>query len=219
MKKVIVMLVAALMLGVVSVEAQYSKQLEKQMKKEYKAKIKELNKGGWSVLGSSHSLEVALLKHYDALTQEDVGELEGNAVSTQKNIGSAKLLQDAIEKYAAMIGTSIKGRTVTEHGSALSEDDLMELDHFLQGFEGKVKAEIGGELKLSFMIYRPSKMANGKDCYEFAGYFIINQEAAHKARMKAMQNMLAEARAHQALADQTAQWIQEAFELEDAEIE
>jgi hypothetical protein len=192
--------------------------LEKQMKKEYKAKMKELSQGGWQVMGTSHSLEVALLKHYDALTQDDVYELEGVSTSSQKNIGTAKLQQDAIEKYTTQIGMSIKGRVTTQHGSQVSSDAMEEIDSFLQGFDGKVQAELKGELKLSYMIYREAKQPNGKPCYEFEGYFIVDIEEAHQARMKAFQQMLAESRAHQKIAKETAEWINEAFEAEQAEL-
>lgn len=199
------------------VEAQsaYSKQLQKQCKKEYKAKVKKLNKEGWQVYGTSHTLEVALLTHYDKLAVEGTEELSAAATSTMKNIGTAKLMQDASEKYASQMGQALKGRTVTEHGSEQTEEDIMEMDQFLQGFESKVKAEINGELKPSYMLIRPSKTASGKDCWEFEGYFLINQEAAHKARMRAMQEMMQEQKAMHKLSEKTAKWIQEAFDAEE----
>lgn len=220
MKKFFSILVAGLLIAApmsMNAESAYQKQLQKRIKKEYKQKVKTLTKDGWSVFGSSHSIDVALLTHYDKLTGENAEELAGFAVSTQKNIGSAKLLQDAIEKYASMQGTNIKGRTVTEHGSELSEEDIIEIDHFLQGFDAKVQTAIKGEVKPSFMIYRPSKTANGKPCYEFEGYFIVNTAAAHKARMEAMQAMMNEQVAMRKLSDKTAKWIQEAFDAEEAQ--
>lgn len=45
-----------------------NKALEKALKKEYKTKMKEYKKEGWKVFGTSRSLEVALLTHYDKLT-------------------------------------------------------------------------------------------------------------------------------------------------------
>ena len=201
--------------SMVDAQSAYSKRLEKQRKKEYKAKIKTLEKGGWQVFGSSHTMEVALLEHYDKLCVEGVYELSGYATSSQKNIGSAKLLQDATEKYASLQGQTMRGRTVTEHGSEMTEDDIIELDNFLQGFDAKVQAEIKGELKPSYMIYRKSTTANGKPCYEFEGYFIVNEEAAHRARVKAMEAMMKEQAAMHKLSEKTAKWIQEAFEEDD----
>jgi hypothetical protein len=191
-------------------------QMSKAMQKACKAKTKELTKGGWAIMGSSYTLDMALAKHYEKLDGKQ--EVFGTAISTQKNIGTAKLQQDAIEKYTTQIGMSIKGRVTTQHGSQVSSDAMEEIDLFLQGFDGKVQAELKGELKLSYMIYRQTKQPNGKPCYEFEGYFIVDIEEAHQARMKAFQQMLAESRAHQKIAKETAEWINEAFEAEQAEL-
>ena len=222
MKKLLSILLVALIAAapsLVEAKSAYSKQLQKQRKKEYKEKMNKLKKEGWQVFGSSHTLDVVLLEHYEKLMEEGIDELVGFATSTQKNIGSAKLLQDAAEKYASLQGQELKGRTVTEHGSELSEEDLIELDSFLQGFGGKVQKEIAGELKPSYMIYRPSKTPSGKPCYEFEGYFIVDLESAHQARMKAMKNMMAEQKAMHQIADKTAKWIEEAFAEDNAKAE
>lgn len=218
MKKIFAVLMAAIVcLSFSSVEAKsISKVLEKQRTKEYKAKVKKLNKEGWQIFGSSHTIEVALLSHYEKLMQEGVNEQVGTATSSMKNIGTAKLLQDACEKYATQQGSEIKGLTVTEHGSEMTEEDLMEMDQFLQGFESKVSAEINGELKPSYVIYRQVKTPSGKAAYEFEGYFIVDQESAHKARMKAMKAMMQEQEAMHKLSAKTQEWIHEAFD-KDAE--
>lgn len=213
MKRIFSILFAALIcISYSTVEASsYSKQLEKQRKKEYKAKIKKLTKEGWSIFGSSHTLEVALLTHYDKLCVEGVHEQVGTSVSSMKNIGTAKLLQDASEKYATQMGQEVHGLTVTEHGSEMTEEDLMEMDQFLQGFESKVQAEINGEMKPSYIIYRETKTPSGKAAYEFEGYFIVDQEAASKARIKAYKAMMAEQAAMHALSEKTQEWINKAF--------
>ena len=59
MKKTIVLALMALAIVAVPANAQ-NKQLEKQLKKEYKLKMKEYAKGDWKVFGTSRTLEVAL---------------------------------------------------------------------------------------------------------------------------------------------------------------
>ena len=54
-----------------------NKLLEKAQKKEYKAKIKEFKKEGWKLYGSSRTIEVALLTHYDKLRQLGENGYEG----------------------------------------------------------------------------------------------------------------------------------------------
>jgi len=220
MKKLFLMLVAGMLMaapGQVSAESMYQKQLQKKIKKEYKEKVKKYEKEGWQVFGSSHTIDVALLGHYDKLTQENCEELTGYAMSSQKNIGSAKLMQDALEKYSSLQGTNIKGRTVTEHGSELSESDLMELDNFLQGFDAKVQADIKGEVKPSFMIYRQTTTQSGKPCFEFEGYFIVNVENARKARLKALEATIQEQAALHKMSEKTSKFVKEAFEAEDSQ--
>jgi hypothetical protein len=79
MKKLILFLMALCFI-VPGVEAQ-NKTLQKQLKKEYKTKMKEYDKEGWKLFGSSRSLDVALLTHYDKLTNlgDDGFELVGVA--------------------------------------------------------------------------------------------------------------------------------------------
>jgi len=220
MRKLLLMLVAGLLIAApsqVDAASYYQKQLKKRVKKEYKEKVKKYNKEGWQVFGSSHTIEVVLLNHYEKLTDEDCEELVGYATSSQKNIGSAKLIQDALEKYAALQGSNIKGRTVTEHGSDLTESDLIELDNFLQGFDSKIQTDIQGEVKPSFMLYRESKTASGKPCYEFEGYYIVNVADAHRIRMKALEAQFQEQAAMHKLSEKTSQWVKEAFEEEEAQ--
>lgn len=211
----VLFMAAPFMVSVADAQPDYSKAVIKQMKKECKKKTKQLSSEKWEVFGSSHSLEGALMVHYEKLMAEGVTEMVGFATSTQKNIGSAKLLQDAVEKYASLHSQNIKGRTVTKHGSEVSDEDIIEIDNFLQGFDSKVQGAIRGELKPSFMIYRQVSTPSGKPSYEFEGYFLVDTEAAHQARLRAMEEMLKEQEAMHKLSDKTAKWIKEAFEEEE----
>ena len=60
------MMFVALCLMFPTVQAQ-NKALEKAQKKEFQKKMKEYKKGNWKVFGSSRTLEVLLLQHYDKL--------------------------------------------------------------------------------------------------------------------------------------------------------
>lgn len=65
MKKIIMLLLAFCLAMPIAYAANKNKQLEKALKKEYKEKKKEFKKEGWKLFGSSRSLDVALLSHYD----------------------------------------------------------------------------------------------------------------------------------------------------------
>ena len=112
MKKLLLFgIIVSMSIGVFGVQAAaQSKALQKAMKKEYKLKMKEYEKGGWKIFGTSHTLDVALLAHYDNLTKDGVTEVMGTAVSSNKNIGKDKVLMSACVTYAQKIGSTIKGR-------------------------------------------------------------------------------------------------------------
>ncbi len=216
MKKLFVCLMA-LCLGVsmnVSAQSAYAKQKAKQAKKEYKQKVKKLEKDGWEILGSSHTLEMCLLEHYTALEQEEVTELTGYATSASKNIGKDKLMMSACASYSQRIGSYIKGRIVEDLGSALTSEELDEFEHFYAAYENNVKAEIRGELKPSYTIYRPVKI-HGKDAYEFEGYYLIDEAGASSARIRAFKNAAKESAVAQKYAESVSKFIEEASVVDE----
>ena len=70
MKKLMITMMAALVLSTSGAMAQaINPIMQKQLNKEYKQKIKQFKKEKWQIYASSHSLEVALLQHYDKLAK------------------------------------------------------------------------------------------------------------------------------------------------------
>ena len=101
MKRIIVILIA-MVLTVPVVNAQ-NKVLQKAIKKEYKAKMKQYSKEGWKLFGSSRSLDVALLKHYDKLESlgENGFEIVGICAKYKSdNIGHQAAINNACNTYA-----------------------------------------------------------------------------------------------------------------------
>ena len=86
MNKIILFLVALCLIAPLSMKAQ-NKTLDKAMKKEYQTKMKEYKKEGWKLFGSSRSLDIALLTHYDKLNtlNEDGREVVGVASKFKSN--------------------------------------------------------------------------------------------------------------------------------------
>ncbi len=198
-------------IGVFGVQAAaQSKALQKAMKKEYKLKMKEYEKGGWKIFGTSHTLDVALLAHYDNLTKDGVTEVMGTAVSSNKNIGKDKVLMSACVTYAQKIGSNIKGRIVEDMGSVVSTEELAEFEHFYEAYENSIQAEIKGELRNSYSIYRPVEI-QGKEAYEFQTYYIVDENEASRARIRAFQNAAKESAVAQKYAEQVSEFINEAF--------
>jgi len=217
MRKLFVCLMAICLGLSINVSAQsktLAKQKAKQEKKEYKQKVKKYQKEGWDIFGSSHTLEMALLNHYEALEKDGVTEVTGYATSANKNIGKDKLMMSACTAYAQQIGSYIKGRIVEDMGSIVTTEELEEFEHFYAAYENAVKAEIRGELRPSYTIYRQVSL-HGKQVYEFEGHYIVDEAAASRARIRAFKNAAKESAVAQKYADSVAQFINDAEFAED----
>lgn len=189
-----------------------NKVLEKRLKKEYKTKIKEYEKEGWKLFGSSRSLDVALLLHYDKLTAlgEDGKELVGIASRFKsKNVGKQMAINSACVTYAQAAGSHVKGRVVSElAGDGI--DTAGEIDKFYAAYERLVEKEIRGEMSESYAIIR--SIGNGE--YEMQVYFIISEHAASEARIRAFEDAAKESEVARQHAKQVANFVREGFESE-----
>lgn len=209
MKKILILLLSVI-LAVPMVEAQ-NKALEKALKKEYKQKMKEYKKGKWELFGSSRSLEVALLTHYQKLNElaEDGYEVVGvSSGFKSKNVGHQEAVNNACITYAQHAGSRIKGRVVSDMASN-ANDVSGEFDHFYAAYERLVEKEIKGEMRESFSIIRA--VDKGSVIYEMQTFFIINEDAATRARIRAMENALKESEAAQKYADKVSEFVREGF--------
>lgn len=203
-----ILLLMAICLIVPTVNAQ-NKQLEKKRKQEYKTKIKEYKKEDWKLFGSSRSLDVALLTHYDKLNNlgDDGREVLGIASRFKsKNVGKQMAVNNACLTYAQQAGSHVKGRIVSD----LSGDGVdagSEFDHFYAAYERLVEKEIKGEMSESYSIIRD----NGDGTFEMQTYFIVSESAATKARIRALENAAKESAAAQKYAEKVADFVREGF--------
>lgn len=213
MKKIIMLILAALLM-VPAVQAE-NKELQKAMKKEYKAKMKEYKKNKWELFGSSRTLEVTLLNHYNQLNNlgDDGREVVGVASRFKsKNIGHQEAINNACITYAQQAGSNLKGRVVSDL-AANGDDSSAEFDHFYSAYERLVEKEIKGEMIESYSIIRclnPKAKEQDRE-YEMQTFFIINESAASKARIRAMENALKESEAAQQHAQKVSDFVREGF--------
>ena len=73
----------------------------------------------------------------------------------------------------------------------------------------QVQKEIGAELQESFTIVRPHTKSKKCNTYDMQVFFIISEDAATRARVRAYENALKESEAAQRYADRVSQFIQE----------
>ena len=204
MKRLFVMLMAAaLMLPVVNAQ---NKQIEKAVKKEVKQKLKELKKGGYEIFGSSRTLETALTKHYTTLETEGEKVLEVVGFSTAKshNLAATAAQNSAATRYASSASAQDKGRTLSDMASDVANHEA-EFDKFYAAYEAKVEQEIRGELRPSFSV----KTDNGDGTISVQSFFIVNEDAASRARIKAFKNSQAESKAAQEYAQRVSDFVNE----------
>ncbi|MDE6119694.1 MAG: hypothetical protein K2F82_07495 [Muribaculaceae bacterium] len=188
-----------------------TKQQQKQINKETKAKLKEYKKEGWKIFGSSSTLEGALNKHYTTLISmaEDGHEVVGVAGNFKsKNIGHQQAVNNACVNYSNEAGSTLKGRVVSDMAANGSDESAAEeFDHFYAAYERLVEKEIKNEMSESFSIIRD--MGNG--VFEMQTFFIVNESAASKARIRAMENALKESEAAQRHASSISDFVRKGF--------
>lgn len=212
MKKFILFIVAAL-LCVVAVDAQSNtKALNKALKKEYKLKKKELKKGKWELFASSRTLDVALLQHYEKLNALGENGYEVVGVASRfksKNVGHQQAINNACLTYAQQAGSHLKGRIVSDMAGN-ADDTSAEFDHFYAAYERLVEKEIKGEMIESFSIIRCINKDAGE--FEMQTFFVIDEAAATRARIRALENAAKESEAAQKYANKVSQFVREGFE-------
>lgn len=207
MKRIILLLMAVCLIAPV-VNAQ-NKTLEKARKKEYKTKMKEYKNENWKLFGSSRSVDVALLTHYDKLNSlgDDGREVMGTASKFKsKNVGHQMAINNACLTYAQQAGSHVKGRIVSDMAGDGVEADK-EFDNFYAAYERLVEKEIKGEMQESYSIIRE----NGDGTYEMQTYFIVSENAATQARIRALENAAKESAAAQKYAAKVADFVREGF--------
>ena len=210
MRQIFVIMLSVLLLSPISIQGQ---NLSKAIKKEYKAKMKQFKKEKWELYGSSRTLEVTLAKYYEAMeANPNVREIMGNAARFKsKTVGHQSAINDAGRTYAQQCGSIVKGRV----DSDLASDGLdvnSEFDHFYAAFERLVEKEIQGELQEKFSIIRQIGSDKDEAIYEMQTYFLVDEDAASKARIRAYEQALKESEAAQKMATKIGDFVKAGFE-------
>lgn len=190
--------------------AELNKKTIKRLEKEKKEKLKEYKKQGWQLLGSTRTLDGVLMRHYEKLETlgDDGREVSGiSTAAKSKNNGKQQAVNNACITYAQQAGSSLRGRVIAET-SLNTTDSTTEFENFFQGYEREVEKEIKGEMEESFSIIR----TNPDGTYEIQSFFIVNESAASKARLRALENVSKESDVARAHAEKVADFVRKGFE-------
>lgn len=209
MKRIIAfVLCGLLMCGYISAQPNNS---DKALWKSAKKKAKELVSEGWKVDGS-RTLEELLFRHYQKLSNEENQELIGNVVGNTSvktlNQGQQWSATNASISYAKQARQMVAGRITAEDGAGVGQSPSV--DAFYEGYESRVAKEISGELKKSFSLYREKK----DGCIDYKAFYIVNEEAASNARIRAMELAMKESEFARQNAEKISEFVREAFEME-----
>lgn len=216
MKKLCVILMFVLSMAMIMPSCSSTSNLEKARNRQTEAKMKEFKKEGWKIYGTPRSLEVALLEFYEELKSDEVSEYMGEATAfVSKSVGSQMALSSAAIKYAQNASSVLRGRIIRDlFGNA--DDVPAEFDKFYAAYETKVEKEIKGELRPSFSVIRSKgKNEKGQEVFEMQTYCLVNESAASRARLRALEDAMRESEAAQKYAKKVSDFVQEAFKGEE----
>lgn len=196
MKRIIIITIAVLMaMPVFAQGAQYRK------------KLKVIKKEGWELYGSSKTMKEVLRTHYEALDQEGVFEVFGSATGIKsESIGQQMAWNNASINYVQQAGSFLRGRIATDNHAGGGYDG--EFNNFYSAYETLLQKEIRGELRPSYTLVRH----NADGSYQVMSYFIVNEEAAMNARVKAMELAASESEAAQQIAVRISEFVKEGFD-------
>lgn len=187
-----------------------AEQLKKAREKQFKEKKKEYKRDGWKLVGTSRSIDVALLEYYEKLNSGENQELVGE-VSSCKSINVCKQVatNNALVAYANLAGSIVRGRVGSDAG-VNQTDGSGEFDHFYAAYERLVQAEVkNGVVKEGYAIIRK----NG-DSNEYKMFFIVNEDAASQARLRALERAAKETALAQENAQKISEFVREGFSVE-----
>ena len=212
----LLMFVVAMTMAIPTMNAQSERQIQKAMKKEVKAKMKEYKKEGWTIYGTSRTMESVLLDHYKKVNEEGAREITGVASSfISKNVGMQSAANSAINNYARQCQTFVRGR-ITSDMFGDADDIPSEFDKFCAAYESLVVKEIKGELEHSYTIIRSKgKDKEGKETFEMMSFYIVNESKAAKARQRALENAIKESELSEKYANQVSGFVREGFKEQE----
>ena len=201
MKKLVMILMAFCLTMPATVNAQ-----SKAVKKEVKAKMKDYKKRGYEVFGTSRTLETVLTKHYTTLEEKDgkVMEIVGFARAKSYNVAATAAQNSAANRYATTASAQVKGRMLADMANDVANLEA-EFDKFYAAYEAKVEQEIRGELRPSFSVMKK----NDDGTIQVEAFYLVDEDAASRARINAFKNSQAESAAAQKNAQRVSDFVNE----------
>lgn len=201
MKKIFMVLMALCLMAPIA-NAELNKKELKKIEKMAKDKAKNLEKQGYTIMGSL-PLKESLMKHYTAMEAGAVEQI-GTGHAKSKNNGRQMCLTYAMSEFSTKALSEIKGRTVTDsYGNEVDTENDAEFARFYAAYERLTQKEIKGELQESFTVIKQ----NADGTYDFEMYMLYDENKASLKRQKALKEAAAESKLAQNYAEQVSEFI------------
>jgi len=200
-----ILIVAATVLMAITPSFAQTRQDIRAAKKEAKIAAKQLAKEGYKLLELG-DLQTQL---QEFLTKTKTGskQLVGTATNCMTvNLGKTAALNNAINEYATMSGGVVKGR-ITSNASNVNG---AQADDIVAAYERLVMKELKGEIVSCITLVKERKKQ-----YDVRVYCLVDIDAAHAARMRAMELALEEQKVSQEYGSNISDWISEGFDKLD----
>jgi hypothetical protein len=123
------------------------------------------------------------------------------------NVCKSTALNNALIEYAQNAGSHVRGRITSDLMNNASTGAPEEFDRFYTAYERLVSAEIKGALEFSLGLEKRNSLGRS-----YQAWYIIDENKASKARLRAICRAMEESRLAQEYAGQVSQFVQEAFE-------
>lgn len=174
---------------------------------EYRKKYREYKREGWELYGSSRTLKSALREHSVALSKEGIWEVTGTSEGIRSESTARQAAwNSACISYVQQAGAFLRGRIDSDSHAGLGTE--VEFSHFYAAYETLLQKEIRGELRPSYTVVR--RRADGT-C-EMLSFFLVDEEAAAQARIRALELAASESEAAQQIAGRIRAYVKEGFE-------
>jgi hypothetical protein len=177
----------------------------KALKKDVKARVKQMEKEGFKVLASSQTLNYALTKLRTYLEEDPDNRIEliGIAIGKNVKIGRESAINNGITSYASRAKSQVVGKLK----SLMAAADGEEIDKFGAAYEAGVNTKLGGLVKIHFIAVKENKDGSK----EFNAFMTLDEAAARKAREEAAKEAKEKA-TFQNLSEQVEEFIGEPVE-------
>lgn len=166
-------------------------------------KVLEWQSDGYKIDGT-RTMYDKLVAHYAKLdANENLVEVEGTAIGTEKSDARMYCLNDAAISYASAAKSIIEGG-ISRQFSNFTESGIKLMGAYTQ----KVQSAIVPFLKESVAVYRHGTK-NGKPVIEYDIYYIVDENNAAKVRKDAIDQALRETATEQIFGTAVDEWVKQ----------